>query len=618
MSRASNLLLLTLASCAGVAFAGLLWSSSPSPTPSQAEPSTKSPHGLGQGRQAPLACTFLVGEQRAYELRSLAGLADTIDRFEGKLSLEVVESSKEGALLRAAFTNVTLTQAMTQDQDRTSASALEASPFFIRSDDRCQLLALGFSPAWSTQSRQLVSTVLKANEIVLPGDMSATWETRQRDGSGEYVARYQSLMTEMGAQIVRHKQLSKAESGGVELGFELKIEAARTEAVFDRSIGAMRSVRGEERVLLTLPGMPKQTLTHSFSMTRRDDAFTEVASASLGAADFRDAFELEGVAKGDGPDPSLLKMDANAARARFLAIFDERGSDGVLPAAQLLAKWLRLHPEEAPLMLADLRQGKLAKGTHAALFLAFELAGSDATRDVLATAIQDPELSDLNRARAASALADHGKPTTESAQLLLKRAREDDSSMVATVSRLGLGSMAKRAEGALGDELHTLLGAELKAATGRADVVVAIDAIGNSADERFAPALIERLESTEPSVRAHAAEALGRLSPEASREALVARLSTEQDPQVISSLLRGLCALDAKQPKLSAQELTLAAQLLSSPLVGVRGLLIQWLGYSAALPEARHVLAAHFPREQDPKLKQLIGRFVSAAELRGQ
>ena len=67
--------------------------------------------------------------------------------------------------------------------------------------------------------------------------------------------------------------------------------------------------------------------------------------------------------------------------------------------------------------------------------------------------------------------------------------------MVSTVSRLGLGTMAGRADGELGEELRAVLGAELDGAQSREAAVAAIDAIGNSADDSFAPKLAERLDA---------------------------------------------------------------------------------------------------------------------------
>lgn len=569
-----------------------------------------------------MTCSFENQEQRAYQVDSSVDVAGTVDEFGGVLNLEVVELGVDGAMMRAAFTNLELSQSMTQPEDRVDAKSIASAPFFIQVNNRCGFEKIGFPETWSTDARQLVTTVLRSQEIILSGDSSATWEATQRDGGGVYKADYTAFKTTSGKDteihIRRQKKMYTQGSEASEMGFELSVLGSRTVARFDREHGAIQRVLGEEKIRLALPGGEPQVLTHRFSMVRRDGDFTTIALASLAQADFRDALDLVDDTRREEPiDPSLKGMERATARAMFQSLFDERGKDAVLPAARFLARWLRANPDAARALLEDLRQGKFAKQTHATLFLAFEMAGTEQTRDVLLEAIGDTELSELNRARAASALADHGEPSKQAADALLARAREDDSSMVSTVSRLGLGTMAGRADGELGKELRAVLGAELDGAQSRVAAVAAIDAIGNSADDSFAPKLAERLDAEEPSVRAHAAEALGRMSPEVARTALVEHLGAEQDPRVTSSVLEGLHAMDRRASQLSDEELALATAMLSNPNAHVRGRVISWLGQSAARADVRGVLAAHFHEETDPNLKMLIGKYVSASEIRG-
>ena len=230
-------------------------------------------------------------------------------------------------------------------------------------------------------------------------------------------------------------------------------------------------------------------------------------------------------------------------------------------------------------------------------------------------ATTDEMLSELNRARAASALADHGEASQAVADTLLALT-EDESSMVATVSRLSLGTLAGRAEGELGDTMNTMLQEEFANTSSRSDRVAMIDALGNTHDETFMPMLQSELSSSEPSVRAHAASAMARIAPEAGRDAFVEQLGQEDDPQVQASLLRSLRQAEGPGATLSDEELSVAAAQLASPSVTIRAAAIEWLGVASAQAEVRRVLAAHFHVEQDLRLKQRVGAFVSAAELR--
>ncbi len=560
-----------------------------------------------------LACAFARGDRLAYDVTSRVGLGGAEDRFDGALSIEVVESSDTGALWRAAFTGVSLSQSLTQPRERTEAAELEGAPFFVRVDDRCRFTEVGFDETWSPMARELVTTVLRAHEIVLPGDARASWQVEQRDGGGDYVALYTARVSKGGVRIVRLKHAYEQDPDAQRFGVDLAVLDARAEALFDAEARAMHSVRGHERVRLTLPDASAQELSHRFSMQRRDEAFTAVADASLAGADFGEA--LASTPTDEPLDPALAALDRDGARAHFLAYFAELGREGVYPAARFLAQWLRAHPEDTAALLDDLRSGAIAREAHASLFLALELAGTAESRTVLIEAIDVEALGEVNRARAASALASHGAPSREVADVLLAQARESESEMVANVSRLGLGSLAGRADGPLGNELRELLGSELEAAASREDVVVAIDAIGNCADDRFAGALTAHLDAAEPSVRAHAAGALGRISPEVARPQLVEHLDSEEDPQVAAALLRSLAHAD-RGAALSEEELALAARRLESPYAQVRSGVIEWLGRASSQPEVRRLLAAHFHRETDLRLQQQVGSHVSAAEIR--
>lgn len=581
------------------------WALLPAPTP--AAPAR-------EAAAAPtLACAFDAGERRAYDVTSRVGVADTEDRFDGVLSLEAVEVSG-AALLRAAFSEVRLAQSLSEPADRVGADELEGAPFFVRVDARCRLTEIGFPEAWSPAARHLATSVLRANEIVLPGAATDAWQAAQVDGGGDYVARYSARSDADAVRVVRLKVAYEADPEAARLGATLEVLSARADALYDPSARAIVDVRGEERLRLSMPSGERHTIAHRFSMARRDAAYRPVARADVNAARFDDARSVE--AREAPVDPAIAALSRDEALGRFHGVFDAMGRDGVLPAARMLADWLRAHPEGAAELLTALRDGDIAEHAQATLFLALQRAGTEATRAALVEALDDDRLFEVNRARAAAALAEHGAPSQAVADALLARARDDGSPMVANVSRLGLGTLAGRADGALGESLRDTLSAELEGAGARAEVVQAIDAMGNCADDRFAAPLAARLDAAEPSVRAHAAEALGRLSPDAARARLADHLADEADPAVAASILRGLRQLD-DGASLGEADLTLAATQLASPHLEVRAAAVEWLGRSAsAQPEVRRLLAAHFHAEADLRLKQRLGAFVSAADLR--
>ncbi|NOJ94889.1 hypothetical protein HMI51_18365 [Corallococcus coralloides] len=573
------------------------------------------------------ACRFERQATAAFSFESTATLDGVPapraeDRFQGHLSWVVVEEARPDhpALLRAALSAVDLEQALSQE--RASARELMDSPFYVRVDTRCRFTGIGFSPRWSGASRHLVSTLLESLEFVLPGDDSARWSAVQRDGVGEYTAEYRRDDAAGGtARIVRAKPRYQLDDAARRLGLRVQVLGARAEADFDSERGGwMRRVEGQETLRIHLPGEAPQGFTHRFHLVREDALFASVSDAlASGAADFAGVSEPAPVAPSP-VDAEVAALDADAARARFLAFFGKGGKGAVFPAARFLAGWLRAHPEEGAALLTDLRRGAIAESAHAAFFLAFELAGTAQSRQVLADALVSRDLPALDRGRAASALADHGEPSREVAELLLTQARESDSPMVANVSLLGLGSMAGRTRPGdpLRDELHAALRDELARAAGSHDELAVLDAMGNSGDDAFRAELDERLKAGAPALRGRAAEALGHLSSEVGRPLLVAQLEREPSPGVSTTILRSLTHLaPGAALDLTEAELALAGRkLASSPSEDERAGLIEWVGRARGQREARRVLAAHFPREPNVHLQQRIGAFVTPGELR--
>lgn len=579
------------------------------------------------------ACRFTQGDTDAYAFESVVtvdagGAHAERDRFAGVLSWVVVEAAtgERPALLRASITHVELEQSLTPEPARARASELAGQPFFVRIDETCRFAGIGFGASVRPVTRELVTTLLEGAEIALPGDARDRWEAEQRDGVGEYTARY-TLAREVGSgalRIRREKPGYHEEAEALRAGIRVQVLEAAAEARFDPTRpGWMQRFEGREHVRFELPGAPARGMVHQLAILRDGGRYVAVGAASSDEADFERAHLESG---DDAPvDPALAALGHEEALALFLERMRAEGAAGTYPAARLLADWLRAHPEGSAQLLADLRAGAIDAHAHAALFLALQLVGDEASRAVLVEATLAADLAEVDRARAAVALADHGEPTREAADVLLAQVREGESPDVANVSLLGLGRMAGRAEegSALREELRATLRDELERAADVHDEIAVVEALGNTRDASFEGALEERLHADDARVRAHAAHALEHMPAERARPRLVEQLEGESSSEVRMAILRSLRGIDGEPgresgPRLDARELELAARLLAtSDDAAVRAGVIDWLGRSAEQPEARAVLAAHFPSEPVLQLKQRIGAFVSAAELRG-
>lgn len=565
---------------------------------------------------AALRCGFAPGERAAFAIESSARdvRGEDTDHLRATLSWELAEQlSPTRWRMRGALSGVSHSQTLTLPEERVSGSLTD--PFFVDVDASCRLVDFGFTPEWDAGRRRLVQSTLATHEFVMPPTArSKSWSASQTDGLGSFEASYAiaSSVTAKEIQIDRRKAAYDGQAGAA-FGVSLVVVGSEATASFERERPQwLTRSSGIERVQILVQGQVEADLLQSFSLVRDDARFVTVPPLSSDDADFRDPADLD-IEHERLVDASLAHLSYEEALASFLGRFVGGDEDPSYAAARELAAWLRSHPEGAQLLADALRANTIDDAARPALFLGLELSGSDESRGVLSELLVDPQLRSVDRARAASALADIGEPTQASAELLLAQAQADGDAMVANVSVLGLGSMAKRSDD---DELRSYLRDSLDQALASAvdegEAHVLLDAMGNSGDPAFADTLEGHLGAESAATRQHAAQALGRLDPAEAGPRLLERLGAETDPDVSAAIVgayHGPATADAIA--------TMADKLSESSSVSERAALIAWLGAaSRSEPAAQSRLVAHVQGETNARLLQQIGTYVPAAELR--
>lgn len=563
-------------------------------------------------------CSFGVGEKAAYSLESTVRdvRSDEEDHMRAALSWQVVERlSGSRWRLQAALSDVSHSQSLTLPEERVKGSLTD--PFFVDVDASCRFVGFGFARNWDARRRQLVQTMLKTHEFVLPATADTKrWSVSQADGMGAFEARYTiaaGAQPASGLRIQRRKAAYEGKAQAEAMGLSLVVVASEATASFDgdRPDWVSRS-SGHERVQVRVQGQVQADLLQKFRLVRDDARFVAMQAMAASDADFGDAFALE-VDRKPGVDARWAQMTYDEALKAFLGHFGGPG-DPSYAAARDLAAWLKAHPEGARRLVAALKAGNIDEKARPALFLGLELSGTPAAREALSSVLADRGFRGVDRARAASALSDIGEPTKATAELLLAQAQNDRDDMVANVSLLGLGSMARRSgdDEEFRDYVHASLDQELSAAVDDSQAHLVLDAMGNSGDTTFADDLETQLGAENASTRQHAAEALGRLDPVEAGPRLLARLRDETDPAVRKAIVGAMRGA----PTAEAVAL-MAEKLATSTSIPERAAIIGWLGAaSRTQPEARAHLVAHFHHETNARLLQLIGTFVPAAGLR--
>jgi hypothetical protein len=579
------------------------------------EPAPARATGAASKGSVALRCSFEPGETAAFTLestvRDVRGEPGERDHFRGTLSWEVAEQlSPTRWRLRSALSDISRSQALTLPEERATGPLTD--PFFIDVDASCRFVGFGFARDWDARRRQLVQAMLTTHEFVLPPTArTQDWIASQSDGLGPFEASYTTSSRASGSavRIERRKAAYDGQAGAAAMGLSIVVVGSEASASFDRDQpGWLKKSSGLERIQIRVQGEVEADLLQQFKLARDDSQYVAVHAMDPHDADFRDAFDLE-LEDDRLIDAQMAQVSYDEALETFLAHFGG-ADDRSYAAARQLAAWLRAHPDQAHGLIDALRAGAIADAARPALFLGLELSGTEAARDALAVALEDPQLRAVDRARAASALSDIGEPTRGTAELLLAQAQADD--MVASVSVLGLGSMARRGDDDLKTYVRASLEQELIAAVDESKTRVILDAMGNTGDPAFADDLEAHLGADNAATRQHAAQALGRLDPGEAGPRLLSRLGRETDPSVSAAIVGAY-----RGPPTADAIALMSDKLAASTSTAERAALIGWLGSASRTePDAQSRLVAHLHQETDSRLMQQIGTFVPAAELR--
>jgi len=574
----------------GAAAYFVLAPTTPAPTPSPS---------ASQAGGGPVGCTFEQGSTVAYDLTSTVSARDEdgtlhpgTDELSAVVSAHVVSIGEDRTSLQVALSQVQLRQRLAQPEDRVRQPLGET--FEIDVAPTCRIVEFRFPQGWSDPAQRLVAAALRTHEQVLRSD--PTWEADQTDAMGRYRAQY----TREDMTVTRRKVMYYDDDGLAAFGVKLLVPHASARATFDAK-GILRSdVR--ERVQIRAGEETRADLDLRSLLIRDDSKYqTPAAVEHLAVAD---PFIVE-----QGTHGSLPQAPSDLEQARDLyeelaAVLDPF----TLSQARSVAGLIAAHPSLADDLVARLEGDELGEVARSSIFWTLELAATDHARAHLTSLVGSPLTND--RIRAAVALSG-AAPTIEVGRHLLQMYNEDSEPTAATAGLLALGVV-----GAKGDEsaqrfARESIGAAFNDAQTHRETLAALAAMGNTGDPEFMPQLAQSLHDDNPSVRGKAAEAMRHLGDDA-RPHLQAALEVEVEPKTAKSVMHTLREIGPPRP----DDLGWAAQRLeAASSVAVRGELITWLAANQTA-ESSTILVERFHAEPSSELRQLIGRYVPASELR--
>ncbi|NRQ42841.1 HEAT repeat domain-containing protein [Rheinheimera sp. YQF-2] len=547
-------------------------------------------------------CQLAVGQTAAFRFSSTVTAEGQSDTFEGVMSWQVEALNAGVARVRASFSKVNLSQDMTLAAER--AASPQGLPFFLQVDSNCAISSTAFAPQWQPKSRLLVATQLDNFTFLLPPAGTTQWHSAALDGLGDYTAHF-SMLSQTPLQIQRHKADHLIRGAADSFGIKIAVQKSQATAIFNPSQPLWwQAISGEEIVSLQVAGQPEVIMQQRFSLQRDDQLFAAIAQTDWALAEKSVPYDL-------APEFDEFTTQQQSYTETYVAFISAITDTPprYFDAALEMAAWLKKHPEDVDLLVAELR-GQMDDDARPTAFLALQLSGLNNAREALSDMVFDTTMSQGDQSRAASALADLGTPRQDVAELLLSRAMIKD--IGGNASLLGAGSMVARSDDpALRQYIMQSLQQQLVDTSDQSERLILIDSMGNTGDASFVEVLSHELSAESEATRRRAADAISRLPAEQARPALLDALVQESDPQVSTALIDALKHSGASSPEL----LDVLEKRVSSPDANQRAATIDLLG-AQQTERAQQLLIAQYKRETDARIKMQIGRYVPAKALR--
>jgi hypothetical protein len=569
-----------------------------------------------------LACRLSVGDELAYRVHLVsktgADAAQAVD-LQAAMFWRVLAPRGTGWLISATLEGTRLEAS----GEVSPAAADLQEPFLIDVGRDCRFKSLAFGPRVEAGARAQLQALLGALEVVLPVMPVTAWSTRQRDSAGEYLAQHQRQGAEIQRRRTRYLRTHASSTSPVRVAPRLDITRSQARITLAPDGRWLAGFSSDEVLALSVEDRDLGQVTVRVELSQIRQAaparLKGLAADRFVWSDPSTALPVRAVPK--APDAKLAAMDLGGALAVFGQKLARKG--GLHDAVTTLAGYLARHPEAITKLMERLRQGSrsgLDDDTRSALFLALELTGSPEAEKALGAAIADARLVEVDRMRAAAALADVAHPSPQAFEALVAGARLSSEQDVAGTSLLALGTLGHNvatSQPAMAATVRDELSARL--AGKGAEVIPVLDAAGNFGDVALLGAVAPHTSDPSPMVRSHAAGAFRRSSDPSGEATLIAWLQREPDATVRRHIVESLAErVPAAGGGLSPALLAVAVARLPVEVdPQVRGLLIDLLGGSAgSAPEARRALIEQFGREPRVELQQRIGRYCSAEDLR--
>lgn len=522
------------------------------------------------------------------------------------LDTMTLATDKESSVVGMQLSSIDFRLGGKPDQETIQSLAV---PFRVRFVSGGVPEAFEFPPTVTAENRSILQNLVQMFQVTMR--TGKTWTAQESNASGRFESMYQRLGPSRIEKNKKHfvqapstpmlngAQINSTEALRIDKQHDWLAEMTINENIVTRGETGMQ-ISNHATLALTSASTSQQTSNWGFIAT--------ATPAPAQASSTKSAVPAISAEKALQQIHSAIQQLDTTQQGRITWI-------------HRLRDLLRVDSSLPDALLEELKKGQVSDQTQADLYLALELADTEASQTALVSVMQGDNWSTRNALRAIVALSGIDEPTPQTRAALWEMVEQADiekgRQTLVSAAMYALGSLGKamkqRDDPEYIDIRERLLQGALSNTGGeniaerRSDFVLAI---GNTRDATLAGSIVGLLDDQAPAVRRATAQSLAMLDTGQSADKLMTRLSQESNNAVRAAIAKSLVTWEAPTPE-AVSSIRDNVQL--EPDENTRYHMARFLGkHLDKNPESRQVLQTMLKNEPSKRIRQQIANALAA------
>ena len=556
--------------------------------------------------------TWRAGESLYYDVHMASSVRMQLAPDSGAQSLPVkltatlavyaLQSSHIETLVGMRLSNVTLE--LSGENDTHTAATLKA-PFRVKYRSAGIPEAFEFAQATDAQARAMLENLVRTFQVSIHASANS-WDASEANATGRYTASYRRSPDAQNSSVQIEKQKSAFQAAPS--APMLKRATINSEEVFviDSSAGWLTSMNVTETIKTPDDSLPTVQIYNRSSLTRSNQQRNPMS---------KQPWQFTAAAPGQTSPSNVAtpEMSPEEAERELLAELSQldASTEGRITHIHALRDLLQQRDELSTTLLRQMQTEAFTDRTRADLYLALELAGTQAAQAALRSVMVNPEWSTKDGMRAIVALAGVGNPSSETLDELWQTAGSDHERLASTAT-FALGSLGSTLKSSDSTAYSSVRDGLLNGALSSADAERKKNyllALGNTRDPDLAYDVATLLQDPNAQVRRAAAQSLGVLDNPGLVTGLVAQLERENKGEVRAAIAESLNTLSSGD---KATVNAVAAALGTEQDEPARLYMTRFLGkHLSDYPQNRKLLRDILRHEPSKRVRQAIGEALA-------